>query len=84
MSYPDPNADDIFDLRAVNRETGCVVVVRAVQYVAHVLPLSAHNELTSFFARILIAARPRPEGSLAGPPARRDDMIVSPGCRPAL
>jgi hypothetical protein len=38
MFCPDPKADDIFDLRGVIRETGCMVVVRPDQYVAHVLP----------------------------------------------
>ena len=54
---PDPGAEDIFDLRGVNRETGCVVVVRPDQYVAHVLPLHEHEALTDFFAGILIDAR---------------------------
>ena len=31
MFCPDPKADDIFELRAVNRETGCMVVVRPDQ-----------------------------------------------------
>jgi phenol 2-monooxygenase len=53
MFCPDPKAEDIFDLRRVNRETGCVVVVRPDQYVAHVLPLNEHDALTDFFARIL-------------------------------
>ena len=53
---PDPGAEDIFDLRGVNRETGCVVVVRPDQYVAHVLPLHEHEALTDFFAGILIDA----------------------------
>ncbi|MFL5251097.1 MAG: FAD-binding monooxygenase [Myxococcales bacterium] len=53
---PDPNADDIFDLRGVDRETGCMVVVRPDQYIAHVLPLHAHAALADFFAGILIDA----------------------------
>ena len=56
MFCPDPNADDIFELRGVNRETGCMVVVRPDQYVSHVLPLDGHEALAGFFARILIAA----------------------------
>jgi hypothetical protein len=40
--------------RGLNRETGCMVIVRADQYVAHVLPLDHHEALTHFFARILI------------------------------
>jgi len=41
---------DIFDLRGIDRTQGCVVVVRPDQYVAHVLPLDAHAQLTEFFA----------------------------------
>jgi phenol 2-monooxygenase (NADPH) len=51
---PDPDADDIFDLRGVNRETGCMVVVRPDQYVSHILPLDQHEALVDFFARFLI------------------------------
>jgi len=57
MFCPDPDADDIFDLRGVNRETGCVVVVRPDQYVAHVLPLDGHEALADFFATVLIDKR---------------------------
>jgi phenol 2-monooxygenase len=57
MFCPDPAAEDIFDLRGVNRETGCMVVVRPDQYVAHVLPLHGHQELTELFAGILVDAR---------------------------
>jgi phenol 2-monooxygenase (NADPH) len=57
---PDSGADDIFDLRGVNRETGCIVVVRPDQYVSHVLPLDGHEALVEFFAGILIDAAPRP------------------------
>jgi phenol 2-monooxygenase len=45
----DPHVD-IFDERGIDRSAGCVVVVRPDQYVAHVLPLSATEELASFFA----------------------------------
>lgn len=45
-------ADDIFSARGVGA-AGAVVVVRPDQYVAHVLPLSAREELTDFFAGIL-------------------------------
>ncbi len=53
MFCPDPKAQDIFDLRRVDRQAGCLVVVRPDQYVAHVLPLSHHAALTAFFAEIL-------------------------------
>ena len=40
---------DIFDMRGIDRERGCVVIVRPDQYIAHVLPLDAHAELAAFF-----------------------------------
>src|SRR3954451_575214 len=53
---PDPRAGDVFDLRGIDRELGCLVVVRPDQYVAHVLPLDAHGELADFFAGVLVDA----------------------------
>ncbi len=44
---------DIYDMRGIDREQGCLIVVRPDQYVAHVLPLSARDELTAFFAGVL-------------------------------
>jgi phenol 2-monooxygenase (NADPH) len=50
MFCPDlKNDNDIFDLRAIDRDGGCIVVVRPDQYVAHVLPLDAYDELCDFF-----------------------------------
>jgi phenol 2-monooxygenase (NADPH) len=54
MFCPDPAAGDIFELRGVNRETGCMVIVRPDQYVAHILPLEGHEALTSFLGGVLI------------------------------
>jgi phenol 2-monooxygenase len=51
---PDPARDDVFDLRGIDRDAGCVVVVRPDQHVAHVLPLDARDELSDFFARFLL------------------------------
>jgi phenol 2-monooxygenase (NADPH) len=45
---------DIFEERGVSRD-GAVVVVRPDQYVAHVLPLTATNELAEFFAGVMVA-----------------------------
>ena len=42
---------DIFDDRGVSRE-GAIVVVRPDQYVAHVVPLTARDELGRFFRRV--------------------------------
>ncbi len=53
---PDPEAGDVFDLRGVDRDAGCVVVVRPDQYVATVLPLDARQELSDFFAGIMVDA----------------------------
>jgi phenol 2-monooxygenase len=43
---------DIFDERGIDRERGALVVVRPDQYVAHVLPLNAHAELSAFLQPI--------------------------------
>jgi phenol 2-monooxygenase (NADPH) len=40
---------DIFEIRGIERDRGCIVVVRPDQYVAHVLPLDAHDQLADFF-----------------------------------
>ncbi len=51
MFCPDiKSGNDIFDMRGIDRKQGCMVVVRPDQYVAHVLPLDAYAELSSFFA----------------------------------
>ena len=40
---------DIFEMRGIDRDRGCLVVVRPDQHVAHVIPLDAHAELVAFF-----------------------------------
>jgi phenol 2-monooxygenase len=57
---PDPRTGDVFEMRGVNRDEGCMIVVRPDQYVSHVLPLHAHTALTDFFAGILINAAQSP------------------------
>ncbi|MCS5733866.1 FAD-binding monooxygenase [Herbiconiux daphne] len=52
--YAAAPGDDVFDLRGVDRDSGCVVVVRPDQYVAHVLPFTATDELARFFAGALL------------------------------
>jgi hypothetical protein len=50
MFCPDlKNGRDVFDIRRIDRDGGCLVVVRPDQYVANVLPLDAHDQLTAFF-----------------------------------
>ena len=41
--------NDIFTMRGIDRERGCMVVVRPDQYVAHVLPLDGYEQLAAFF-----------------------------------
>ena len=41
--------NDIFAMRGIDRETGCMVIVRPDQYVAHVLPLDGYARLASYF-----------------------------------
>ncbi len=45
--------ENIFAMRGIDRAGGCMVIVRPDQYVGHVLPLSAREELTAFFAGVL-------------------------------
>lgn len=40
---------DIFDMRGIDRQCGCMVVVRPDQYIAHILPLDATGELAALF-----------------------------------
>jgi phenol 2-monooxygenase len=46
-------AGDVFELRGIDRDRGCLVVVRPDQYVAHVLPLEAHEALARFFGAFM-------------------------------
>ena len=45
---------DIFDLRGIDRTQGALVVVRPDQYIAHVLPLGAHQALATFFGGFML------------------------------
>jgi phenol 2-monooxygenase len=47
---------DIFDERDIDRTEGALVVVRPDQYVAHVLPLDAFEELNAFLGGLLLEA----------------------------
>ena len=54
---PDPDAEDVFGLRGVDRDTGAVVVVRPDQYVAHVLDPRDHAGLDAFLGGVLREVR---------------------------
>jgi hypothetical protein len=53
--------NDIFSMRGIDRETGCMVVVRPDQYVAQVLPLDGYQELASYFDGFML---PQSEGGV--------------------
>ena len=57
MFCPDlKNGPDIFDLRGVDREQGCVVIVRPDQYIANVVPLDGHGLIAGFFEGFMTIA----------------------------
>ena len=41
--------DNIYDLRSIDKDKGCIVIVRPDQHIAALLPLTAHDELSAFF-----------------------------------
>ena len=41
--------DNIYDLRGIDKDKGCIVIVRPDQHIAALLPLTAHDELSAFF-----------------------------------
>ena len=50
MFCPDTaGGQDIFEMRGIDRNQGCMVVVRPDQYIAHILPLDAYAEISAFF-----------------------------------
>jgi len=57
MFCPDlKGGHDIFAMRGIDRDAGCIVVVRPDQYVAHVLPLDAYARLAAFFDGFMVRA----------------------------
>jgi phenol 2-monooxygenase len=55
MFCPDlKSGRDIFEMRGIDRQQGCLVIVRPDQYVAHILPFNAHDELATFFAGFML------------------------------
>lgn len=51
-SMDERRGQDIFDLRGVNRDAGCMVIVRPDQHVAALFPLDAHAQMAEFFSGI--------------------------------
>jgi 2-polyprenyl-6-methoxyphenol hydroxylase-like FAD-dependent oxidoreductase len=57
MFCPDlKSGHDIFAMRGIDRDKGCMVVVRPDQYVAHVLPLDGYAELAAYFDGFMLLA----------------------------
>ncbi|MDB4222162.1 FAD-binding monooxygenase [Granulosicoccus sp.] len=52
-AFADPEGD-IFNVRGIDREQGCMVVVRPDQHVAQVLPLLAYEDLSAFFRKFML------------------------------
>ena len=48
-------SNDLFYLRGINRDQGCMVIVRPDQHIANILPLGAHEELSQFFAEFMVS-----------------------------
>jgi phenol 2-monooxygenase len=46
-------SNDIFDMRGIDREHGCMVVVRPDQYISIILPLDGYEPLAAFFDRFM-------------------------------
>ena len=46
--------NDVYDLRGIDRDRGCIVIVRPDQHIALILPVTAHAELSSFFEAFMI------------------------------
>ncbi len=52
----DDARQNIYDLRGINKKSGCLVVVRPDQYIAHILPLDDTDALAAFFAGFMLDA----------------------------
>ncbi|MBT4353394.1 MAG: FAD-binding protein [Rhodospirillaceae bacterium] len=48
------DGNDIFNLRQINRNNGCVVLIRPDQYIAKILPLDHISETSEFFFQFMI------------------------------
>jgi|SRR5665213_1050708 len=48
------SGNNIFDMRQIDRQHGCMVIVRPDQFVSHVLPLEGYCELIEFFEGFML------------------------------
>ena len=42
-------SQDIFTMRGIDRQQGCMVIVRPDQYIGHILPLDGYDQLLAYF-----------------------------------
>lgn len=52
----DYRSGNIYEKRGINKDVGCLIIVRPDQYVSQVLPLANFDLLTEFFEKILCPA----------------------------
>ncbi len=52
----DDDSQNIYNLRQIDRQNGCLVVVRPDQYIAHILPLDATDALATYFDGFMLDA----------------------------
>jgi phenol 2-monooxygenase (NADPH) len=50
----DDASRNIYTMRSIHKERGCLVVVRPDQYIAHILPLAGADALAAFFGGIML------------------------------
>jgi phenol 2-monooxygenase len=48
------NGPDIFEMHGIDRQRGCMVLVRPDQYISNILPLDGHRELADFFGGFMV------------------------------
>ena len=46
--------NNIFDLRGIDRFKGCIVIIRPDQYISHILPINAYEDISNFFNRFML------------------------------
>ena len=59
------SGSNIFAMRGIDREAGCMVVVRPDQYVAQVLPLDGYKELAAYFDGFMLPQSDRDARQIA-------------------
>jgi phenol 2-monooxygenase (NADPH) len=60
----DDAKQNIYDMRSINKESGCLVVLRPDQYIAQVLRLNDSEALAEFFAGFMLTTQEQISGGL--------------------